>query len=99
MPFVPFAPADFDRTRTTIPPLERWNASDDDLRLAGTFDGLVDLLLDLSASESAEEPPPDGRSSVNRRVRPVSILGAALMRMKRKLATQRDESLQRLNMA
>ena len=99
MPFVPFAPAEFDYTRMPKQPLEGRSASDDELRIAGTFDGLVDLLLDLSATESNDEAEAERGSLSKPRIRPLSIAGKALMQLKRKLASQRDDSIQRLSMA
>lgn len=99
MPFVPFAPAEFDRTRTYVGPLDGRSTSEEDLRLAGTFDGLVDLLLDLSATDSVDDAELERVPMAKLRIRPLSILGKALLRMKRKLASQRHESMQLLNMA
>lgn len=99
MPFAPFAPADLERARAQLHPCRDWNPSEDDLCLAGTFDGLVDLLLDLSGTEPTDGSESERESVPQRRIRPISILGRALMRMKRQLESQRFESLQLLKMA
>lgn len=103
MPFAPFAPAPTpDELRTGFlcgdgddPIL------DDPLRhpAPGTFDALVDLLLELSTPTAPPEPESAAAQPSRRRLRPVSHLGTALLRLKKELERQRTARAKELKLA
>ena len=87
MPFAPFAPSQHeDHRRKEEPTLSR-----DFSPPPGTFDALVDLLLDLSLPLPGPNPEAPQGPAAKRRVRPMSNLGTALLRMKTKIDGQRSE--------
>ena len=62
----------------------------------GSFDGLVDLLLDLSGADVEAQPPSRRAPSAMSRLRAVSVVGSALVRLKHTLDQERRASLESL---
>jgi len=109
MPFVPFAPGTLGSPQASAVPDVHGHsavvaASAPEAPGAGiapdcgpgSFDGLVDLLLDLSGADVEAQPPSRRAPSAMSRLRAVSVVGSALVRLKHTLDQERRASLESL---